>query len=56
MKVAATWIMGVVTAGTAIWTSNLPPSLTELSAEITQPALFIHADPGQGGEVLTEKY
>lgn len=57
VKVAATWIMGVVTAGTAIWTSNLPPaSLTDLSAEITQPALFIHADPGQGGEVLTDKY
>ena len=56
-KVAAAWIFGVVTAGTAVWTSNLPPqSLTDLSGEITQPALFIHADPGQGGEVLTEKY
>ena len=30
--------------------------LNDLSAEITEPALFIHATPGQGGEILTEKY
>ena len=51
------WIFGLVTAGTAVFTSDLPPpSLTDLSAEITEPALFIHATPGQGGETLTEKY
>ena len=56
-KLAYSWIFGVSTVGTALWTSNLPPrSLTDLSAEIKQSALFIHADPGQGGEVLTEKY
>ncbi|HEY3051298.1 MAG TPA: hypothetical protein VGJ40_06175 [Gaiellaceae bacterium] len=50
-------MFGVVTVGTGIWTSNLPPrSLTDLSAEITQPALFIHATPGQGGETLTDKF
>ena len=56
-KIAYSWIFGVTTIGTALWTSNLPPrSLTDLSAEVTQPALFIHADPGQGGEILTDKY
>jgi fermentation-respiration switch protein FrsA (DUF1100 family) len=56
-KVVGSWAFGVVTVGTAIWSSNLPPrSLTDLSAEITQPALFIHATPGQGGETLTKKF
>jgi hypothetical protein len=56
-KLAYIWAFGTTTLGTALWTSNLPPrSLTDLSAEVTQPALFIHADPGQGGEVLTDRY
>jgi hypothetical protein len=56
-KVIGSWAFGLVTMGSAVWTSNLPPrSLTDLSAEITQPALFIHATPGQGGETLTERY
>jgi hypothetical protein len=56
-KVVGSWAFGVVTLGTAVWTSNLPPrDLTDLSAEITQPALFIHATPGQGGETLTDRY
>jgi uncharacterized protein len=56
-KIVASWAFGIVTAGTAVWSSNLPPrSLTDLSSEITQPVLFIHATPGQGGETLTEKY
>jgi hypothetical protein len=56
-KVAPSWLFGLVTAGTAVFTSDLPPrSLTDLSAEITEPVLFIHATPGQGGETLTEKY
>ena len=56
-KVVASSVFGLVTAGAAVFTSNLPPrSLTDLSGEITEPTLFIHADPGQGGETLTEKY
>lgn len=45
------------TLATAVFTSNLPPrGLTDLSAEITEPLLVIHATPGQGGEVLSEQY
>jgi uncharacterized protein len=56
-KVMGSWVFGLVTVGSAVWTSNLPPrSLTDLSSEITQPALFIHATPGQGGETLTKRY
>jgi dienelactone hydrolase len=56
-KVPSSWLFGLVTAGTAVFTSDLPPpSLTDLSGEITEPTLFIHATPGQGGETLTEKY
>jgi hypothetical protein len=56
-KVMGSWAFGLVTVGSAVWTSNLPPrSLTDLSGEITQPALFIHATPGQGGETLTKRY
>jgi fermentation-respiration switch protein FrsA (DUF1100 family) len=56
-KAFASWLFGVTTVGTAVWSSNLPPrALTDLSAEITQPALFIHATPGQGGEKLTRRY
>ena len=56
-KVAYTWLFGVSTLGTTVFTSNLPPrSLTDLSAEITEPVLFVHATPGEGGELLTEEY
>jgi uncharacterized protein len=56
-KVLPSWLFGFVTAGTAAFTSDMPPpSLTDLSSEITEPVLFIHATPGQGGETLTEKY
>jgi uncharacterized protein len=56
-KLVATPIFAIVTAGTAVFGNDLPPrGLTDLSAEITQPALFIHATPGQGGETLTERY
>lgn len=48
---------GVATVATAVFTSDLPPpALTELSAELSAPALFIHATPGQGGESLTPDY
>ncbi len=56
-KAIVSWIFGVSTVGTAVFTSNLPPrGLTDLSGEITEPVLFIHATPGQGGETLTEDY
>ena len=49
--------VGINTLATAVFTSNLPPrGLTDLSAEITEPLLVIHATPGQGGEVLSEQY
>jgi hypothetical protein len=56
-KLASTELFGLVTLGTAVFTSDLPPpDLADVSGEITEPTLFIHADPGQGGETLTEKY
>jgi uncharacterized protein len=56
-KMAYAWLFGLTTLGTTVFTSNLPPrSLTDLSAQITEPVLFIHATPGGGGETLTEKY
>ena len=56
-RIVTSWFFGLLTLGTAVSTSDLPPrGLTDLSAEITEPALFIHATPGQGGEKLTEKY
>ena len=56
-KAIYSYLFGITTLGTALFTSNLPPrSLTDLSAEITEPTLFIHATPAQGGETLTEKY
>ena len=36
---------------------TLPPrDLLDLSSEITQPLLVIHATPGQGGEKLSRDY
>ncbi len=50
-------VVGLSTAATAAFTSDLPPrSLTDLSAEISVPVFFIHATPGQGGENLTPTY
>ena len=50
-------MFGLVTAATAIFTSDLPPrGLTDLSAEISEPVFFIYATPGQGGESLTPTY
>jgi uncharacterized protein len=56
-KLIFSWLFGVTTIGTTVFTSNLPPrSLTDLSAEITEPVFFIHATPGGGGETLTKEY
>jgi uncharacterized protein len=56
-KVVYAWLFGLTTIGTAVFTSNLPPrGLVDLSRDITEPTLFIHATPGAGGETLTEEY
>jgi dienelactone hydrolase len=50
-------IWSLTTAGTALFASDLPPrALADLSAEVSEPALFIYAKPGQGGENLTPTY
>jgi dienelactone hydrolase len=52
-----TGVIGLTTAATAAFTSDLPPpGLKNLSADITVPVLFIYATPGQGGENLTPTY
>ncbi len=56
-KLMFTEISGVATLGTTVFTSDLPPpSLVDLSADITEPLFVIHADPGQGGETLSRTY
>jgi dienelactone hydrolase len=56
-KLAATAIFGIATLGTMVWASDLPPrDLEDLSAEISEPVLFVHATPGEGGESLTTRY
>jgi hypothetical protein len=56
-RLVAAPVFALVTAATAIFASDAPPpSLTDLSAEITEPAFFIYATPGQGGEQLTREY
>jgi hypothetical protein len=56
-RLVAAPLFAIVTAGTAVFGNDLPPrDLVDLSSEIAQPVLFIHATPGQGGETLTEKY
>jgi uncharacterized protein len=56
-RFAATPVFAFVTVAAAAFTSDLPPrSLTDLSAEITEPVFFIYATPGQGGEQLTREY
>jgi dienelactone hydrolase len=50
-------VWSLLTATTALFTSDLPPpSLTDISAELSVPVFFIHATPGQGGESLNTKY
>lgn len=56
-KIVATAIFGLVTATGAVFASDLPPrDLLNLSKEITEPVLVIHATPGQGGETLSREY
>jgi dienelactone hydrolase len=50
-------VWGLVTAAAALFSSDLPPpSLTELSGDISAPVFFIYATPGQGGESLNTQY
>ncbi len=50
-KVLQVWFSGVLTAGMALFSDRLPPpNLKDLSGRITQPAFFIHAKKGAGGE------
>ena len=50
-KVLQIWFSGVLTAGMALFSDRLPPpNLKDLSGRITQPAFFIHAKKGAGGE------
>jgi uncharacterized protein len=56
-RLVAAPVFALVTAATAVFGNDLPPpDLLDLSAEISAPALFIHATPGQGGETLTRQY
>ena len=56
-RLLAVPMFAAATLATAIFSSNLPPrGLTDLSGEITEPLLVIHASPGQGGETLSRTY
>jgi uncharacterized protein len=49
--------MTVATLGTAIFASDLPPpSLIDLSADITEPLFVIYSDQGQGGETISQQF
>jgi dienelactone hydrolase len=50
-------MFGLLSGATALFASDLPPpDLTELSADVSVPVLFVYASPGQGGETLTPTY
>ncbi|MFC7495361.1 MULTISPECIES: alpha/beta hydrolase [unclassified Nocardioides] len=51
-------IWAVTTAGVALFSDSLPPeNLKDLVADIApRPVFLIHAERGQGGEVLSEEY
>lgn len=57
VKVIFTEISAISTLGTAVFGSDLPPpSLTDLSAEISEPLLIIYSEKGQGGETISRQY
>ena len=56
-KLIFTELFAITTLGVAVFTSDLPPpSLTDLSAEISEPLLVIYSDGGQGGETISRQY
>jgi predicted acyl esterase len=56
-KVIFTELFAITTLGTAVFASDLPPpSLTDLSAEISEPLFVIYSDRGQGGETSSRQY
>jgi hypothetical protein len=57
VKVIFTGISAIGTLGTAVFTSDLPPpSLTDLSAKISEPLFVIYSERGQGGETISRQY
>jgi uncharacterized protein len=57
VKYIFTWISTIGTLGTSIFTSDLPPpSLTDLSAKISEPLFVIYSDQGQGGETISRLF
>jgi hypothetical protein len=57
VKVIVTEISAIGTLGTAIFTSDLPPpSLIDLSADVSEPLFVIYSDKGQGGETISRRY
>jgi uncharacterized protein len=57
VKAVVTWVSTIQTLGTSVFSSDLPPrSLTNLSAEISEPLLVIYSEKGQGGEKLSRQY
>jgi hypothetical protein len=57
VKVIFTEIMTVATLGTAVFASDLPPpSLIDLSADISEPLFVIYSDQGQGGETISQQF
>ena len=56
-KVVFLLVFGMRTIGTAVFTSDLPPrGLIDLSAEITEPVLFIHATPDRAARRSPSSY
>ena len=56
-RVPLIWFSGVMTAGTALFSNRLPPpNLKSLSSRITQPAFFVYATKGAGGEDNNPEY
>ena len=56
-KLIFTELFAITTLGVAVFASDLPPpSLTDLSAEISEPLLVIYSDGGQGGETISRQY
>ena len=57
VRVIFTEISTIGTLGTAIFTSDLPPpSLIDLSSDISEPLFVIYSGQGQGGETISRRY
>ena len=57
VKVIMTEIFGIATLGTSIFASDLPPpSLIDLSSDISEPLFVIYSAEGQGGETISRQF